>query len=637
MADDPWASFRIPSPQAARPVPATDPWAEFRAAPAAAAPAQETPAAPGGALPSYQKLTAVMTGAGRLLGQLSPFAGAAGPASHLVSPPEPKAVQELSALGQEVHKGVPILGGRAYQTPEMTQFEQEHPGLTLGARVTGGIMGLAPGAAAAPVAFGIRAPQALAALPRAAQYLGRLGIGSATAGGVAGADQAVREAVAPQTGQEVLPGNAIMQALGMPSTGLSPVDAAITGAALNAAATPALSGAAAVLSPPIKATARMLANAGVRLSPGQMFGGWAKTTEELGAALPYSGLNKVTREAMPSFNRAAENMALEQGNIPEFRGHLATEVPHDVESGFQGRQFVHNQVGRAFDIALEGAPGETPPQVLFNQRQTIMDLAQIWRNMPDIKEETVGRLGDILDRQVFSRMTPVWGAQAYNPATGLGGGLHVMDGRGASNAMKELKDTATRAMKKGGDDYDLGDALMQTRDYIMNHMIAQNPVAQARLEAAKAMHAHYAELRAAGARTGAGGMEGQFTPEQLAQGASSADISIKKAATSEGRTLYGGFARAGKDVGISEPKEIPTMAKLEALGIMGGASYINPWLAGAYPAGWVYASGPVQAALRGWFQRVGPQLGNAAPPLARALAMPPSADAVLRALGKQQQ
>ena len=62
----------------------------------------------------------------------------------------------LNAL-KEAARGIPIAGAAVSQTPEDTQFQQEHPGVTTGARITGAIAGTAPAILAAPELFGLGA------------------------------------------------------------------------------------------------------------------------------------------------------------------------------------------------------------------------------------------------------------------------------------------------------------------------------------------------------------------------------------------------------------------------------------------------------------------------------------------------
>jgi hypothetical protein len=92
-------------------------------------------------------------------------------------------------------------------------FEQEHPVLSTGAQVGGGMLATAPLMAAAPVAFGLEAPAALAASP-VAGTLARMGLGAASGGLLGGVDAATR-------GGDVTTGGLVGGGLGAAIPGIS--------------------------------------------------------------------------------------------------------------------------------------------------------------------------------------------------------------------------------------------------------------------------------------------------------------------------------------------------------------------------------------------------------------------------------
>jgi hypothetical protein len=147
------------------------------------------------------------------------------------------------------------------------------------------------------------------------------------------------------------------------------------------------------------------------------------------------------------------------------------------------------------------------------------------------------------------------------------------------------------------------------------------------LAAADKAWSRYAELRAAG-KSAIAHPEGQFDPGQLNRGSAAADKSIAKGMTSEGRTAYGEFARAGLGVGIENTPKPSTMAQLEALGMTGIVGAYHPAIpAVAYPSMWIYSSPWGQALARGYLQHGAPMARTTISqglPRAAMMAMPPS-------------
>jgi hypothetical protein len=739
--------------------------------------------------------------------------------------------QRHEGYAGEFLKGVPVAGAAMPQTEAMTRVEREYPWSTAGARIAGGTTALAPAMIAAPSAMGLTG-----------SLLARSAASGASGAGISLADQLARQGAEAAGGATAPNPSATFEALGLPNTGYRPVDAALMAAAIGPAATVTGAGVGAALGPAVSKGVRLLNEKGVVLSPGQQLGGTANSMGNLARAFPFSGLEKIRSQAMPSFNRGAEHMALEPLAVPEvapfvhtkipatweeaaaskaaqpptqvpagapmsqppatpgtsavtgpaeapalgsfgrprepathimeirtangstthlsgtadelehwsnaaqlenpnasfkiapksrwigasmpvrrvpplppeetaaisggvpgaagqtgvseaaalppgsefrgnlsggglpgaanepgmpgqsapkpwdwqFKGNLGGEKPDFVAAragqspaeaaeaaipaaregpitpGFQGRQFVKQQIQDTYDLAYHGVPGELTPKLIADAGKLRSGLQNI--DMPGVKPETVQQYRDILDRYVFSRFQNIKSGAPDSTIT-----QSVIEGPSLVNSFREVDKIAAAARKRGGDGFDLSQALMDAKSRLMGTLKGQDPVTTARLAAADRAWSRYAELRAAG-KSAIAHPEGQFDPGQLNRGSAAADKSIAKGMTSEGRTAYGEFARAGLGVGIENTPKPSTMAQLEALGMTGIVGAYHPAIpAVAYPSMWIYSSPWGQALTRGYLQHGAPMARTAISqglPRAAMMATPPSEqEALYRALG----
>ena len=523
-----------------------------------------------------------------------------------------------SPAPREFAKGVPVMGGLIPQTPEMTQYEQEHPWKSGALNMAGGMAAMAPLAMAAPEVFGAR--------------MGLRGLlqGSAAMGGIGAADEATREVAAPLTGQQTDP-SAMLRALSLPSTGYGPADAALTAAGTNAVAAPLFHGIANHFAPAVKPTVQQqLQPRGVQLSPGQMTGGSLQTAENLGKNLPFSGFSDIHAQGLPSFNRGAENMVLEPARGVDFGGQVSPEIPADIRPGFEGRAEATRQKGIMYHVALEGAPGERTPVFSFDEHGVNRALADVVANHPGVSQQTVQNYVNIMQHHVIDKIQYPAGTTPSPVVNRMG----TMQGDNLSQSFKAIDRARSLATGRKGDGNDLASMLSEGRDFLRgNVMEPQDPLTAQRLQAANAAHAADMELTRAGSSPSITDPQGLMGPEHLLKGSAGADISLHKGASSRGTTVYGDYARAGIDAGIHAPIRNP-VAQMEGLGIAGAAAAFNPWLLGAYPAGWAYASGPGQTVSRAFLNYGAPAVRGLAGPTAAMMGMPSQAQALQQALGQ---
>jgi hypothetical protein len=326
-------------------------------------------------------------------------------------------------------------------------------------------------------------------------------------------------------------------------------------------------------------------------------------------------------------------VAARGGELPGDAAEVAAYAARtgDITPGFQGRQFVRQQVQKAYDIALNGAPGETPPALLANAQELRAKTANI--DIEGVKPETRQQYRDIMDRYIFSRFRTINSGAPDSTIT-----RQVIDGPSLANGFQEIDKIAAAARRRGGDGHDLASALLDAKQSLTKSLTSQDPVAAARLKAANEAWSHYAELRAAG-RNAASEKNGQFVPAELSSGAIAADKSVNKIISSEGRTRYGEFARAGMDVGVEKTKPPSNLEQLGAAGVtLATGALANPWVPlVAYPTAWTYSSPWVQALARGYLQHGAPMARTAISqglPRATMMTTPPSEqEALYRALG----
>ena len=610
--NDPWAKF---NPQPA-PAAQADPWAKFSPQPAPPQPMRITEAEPGephfwnrsqAGLEEVQK-----TGYrhppgffGWLGRNLNPsdaeqidLARKRDPEKWAALYNENNRAEALEGATQrQMFQGVPILGAAVGSDATSRFMEQQHPGVTAANQIMGGLGATAPFAAAAPVAFGLRAPAALKNAWGPAQWLARAGIGGTTAAGTGAVDQAARQAAAPLTGQPAPNPTAVLDALGAPTTGSRVADAAVMGAAANTAGQGLGTLLGTVIAPQASHAARWLYNRGMnQMTMGQAAGGTANAVERGLTAIPFGGIGASREAALPSYNRAMENWVIRQLHPDLFKPQLtpqqvtdavnqagqnianrtgqpytpktfqdimadprlgrqyrplvtprATEVPAGVAPGFDGRKFVRETIQKEYnDIA-----GKGQVQMNLPLQQSLAGLVNRARTSGNLSEVGAARFAKIIDNDVVGK---------FNNAAQNGSPLH---GNAYSTIDTTLRETADAYRNGTGDERVLGRLIEQARSRLQDEFANQNPGLAARLSAADRAWGAYARMRTAGVQPT--GEEGLITPSRLNQAAYQEDKSFGKTRFSEGDASMQDWAHYGAQV-IGEPRG----SDFEKLAVVGG-------------------------------------------------------------------
>ena len=146
-----------------------------------------------------------------------------------------------------------------------------------------------------------------------------------------------------------------------------------------------------------------------------------------------------------------------------------------------------------------------------------------------------------------------------------------------------------------------GAAVKDVHDAFNTHFAAQNPQAAAVIADADKAWGHYVRLRQAGSSTAVQGMEGNYSPTQLAMAAKSQDKTLGKRAMSEGDALYQEITQTGKTILPSKVADSGTPERTAALGLLGYAALQPQYgvpLVGGLAAGNLAYSRPAQTLIR---------------------------------------
>jgi hypothetical protein len=539
-------------------------------------------------------------------------------------------------LAMEEAKGVPILGSMVPQTEAMSQFEQAHPWGAAGLNVAGGIGAMIPAAAAAPAVFGVKAPASIIGWGKLPQYAARLGIGSATAGGIAGTDQAARDALSSQTGQPPNNPAAVMQALDIPSTGSRTADAALTAAVASPVGTLAGEGAARVLAPQFSRAVNLLRNAspenmpgGIKLTAGQTLGGplnWAEKQAEKNVPVVGELVAGARGQSVQSFNQAVGARALSHlQEVPGVNDGIRT-LPRDIGAGHDLVAEVGDRISREYQDVL--------PQITaihfvgpnnFNSELSAI-LARGQQNLRAPEYQTLQEMvGQIKDR--------------FNTNQGILNGEQAKDIESwLSSRVRNLSGTNADAFQR-----ELGSSIRQVQDAYHNLLEESNwtqaglqqfhglrglpsgPQPLDRLRAANRAWADFVQMRTAASAPGA--RDGVFSPAQYLS-------AIRQTAPNKGRMGYGDalnqeFAEAARRVlpndlrnsgtahglnttalvlGVLGGEHLPASVMLPAIGAAAGASNLGQSVARGLIGGGMQARAPMAEAVR----RFAPQAGPAA-------------------------
>lgn len=297
--------------------------------------------------------------------------------------------------------------------------------------------------------------------------------------------------------------------------------------------------------------ARAMLNAGVRLTPGQMLGGAAKTVEDKLTSMPLVGgaIRKGQQRALDDFNLASVKEALAP---------IGAKLDKAVEAGYDAIESGRNLISKEYDSVLGQMRGRVDRQLTNRIASTLTD------HINTLPENLSRKLMQTVDEDVLQKLgTGQWvgGKQIKEVISSLGNEI-----RSASQSV----DPAYRQ---------LGKAFQSVQDDVKTMLKRQNPKGLAeQLSNADAAHARMLRVENAAARVGSD--SGKFTPAQLRSAVRAEDSSYKKRGFAQGKAPMQGFADAAK---ATIPSKVPDSGTAGRLlldaGLVGGGA-----VAGHLPA-----------------------------------------------------
>lgn len=297
--------------------------------------------------------------------------------------------------------------------------------------------------------------------------------------------------------------------------------------------------------------ARALIQGGVRLTPGQMLGGAAKTVEDKLTSLPVVGgaIRKGQQRALDDFNLATVQKALEP---------IGVKLGKATKAGYEAVQDGREAISKAYDSVLGQMKGRVDSQLTNGIAKT---LGNHVNSLPD---NLARQLMKTVDEDVLQK---------------LGNGQMVL-----GKEVKEVISNLGNEIRSAGQSIDpayrqLGKAYQAIQNDVKSMLKRNNPKALGEeLSNVDAAHARMIRVENAAARVGA--QEGKFTAAQLRAATRAEDASFKKRGFSQGKALMQDWADAGQASLPSKVADSGTAGRLLMdAGVLGGGA-----VAGHLPA-----------------------------------------------------
>lgn len=423
----------------------------------------------------------------------------------------------LFEFGDEIEAGLRTLvstgklGGPEYTKlrdelrSKQKQFAEDNPKLALGTKIAGGLA--------------IPAGTVAKGATKAASLLKNIGLGAGY-GGIAGAGMAEETKDIPKD--------------------------VLESALLGGGASGTLSLAGKVISPTLQKGARELQDLGVKLTPGQAFGGSAQVLEQSAESLPVIGkMIKGTRaEAFSDFNKAAVNKALQP-------------VKEKISEKATGREVIAE--GQKI---LTNKYDELLPKLKFKTDLNVN--ASLNRIINNAKEDiTDPGLMRTLQKQI----------DAFKSKT-----KNSISDKSLKRFEEDIKKKVGRYSLSTGEEKALGDALEDVQKVFEVNLQKQNKELAGELRNINKAYAGFARVETAMQR--ARGQDAQFTPESLAGAVSRLDKSARRRVSARGDAPLQDISDIGIDVLGSKVPDSGTTGRLLTSGLLTGAgAVIDPTVA----------------------------------------------------------
>lgn len=322
-----------------------------------------------------------------------------------------------------------------------------------------------------------------------------------------------------------------------------------------------------LIAPKITDAARKLIGENIRLTPGQMLGGAAKTIEDKAMnVLPVLGdaIRGARARSVDDFNRAAANRVLKP---------IGQSVDETADAGRSLVADVQDRVSGVYDKLI--------PKLRFdvNDPQFIGELRTIQQATRGLPKQEADRFNAIMGRELAGRIqNGTLTGEAFKAAESQLGRL-----------AREYA-TSTDAYQK-----ELGQALQSVVTSMRGGLTRSNPQ---HAQALRAVNEAYANLvRFEGAAAMRGAKEGVVSPANLGAAVKSANKSVRKREYARGDALMQDLSDAAEG---TIPSVIPDSGTAGRLALGLGATYLEPNILAALLAGGSLYTRPGQAAFRAY-------------------------------------
>lgn len=331
---------------------------------------------------------------------------------------------------------------------------------------------------------------------------------------------------------------------------------ALVGGALGAAGG-AIAGA---VSPNIGKQARTLMDAGVQLTPGQMFGGMAKSVEDKLTSVPIMGdvIKSAQGRAVDGLNTAAYARVVD----PLKKAGFDAAVPSGI--GRDAIDSISNQVSDAYNSLVPKLTLRKDPE-LTSQLSSLTDMAQ--KGLAPAQAQTFQRLMATVDHNFTEQ--------------------GVSSGKTLQGMLSDLKTAAQGYVSDPSfENQQLGAALKTAQQALEDGLKRNNPLYAGKLDGINQAFANLARVQSAGAMQGAS--NGVFSGAQLSAAVKAGDKSVRDNAFARGNAFMQDLSDPAKNVlGASVPNS-GTADRAMAAGAAGAImakpqNLLNPfvWAAGA--------------------------------------------------------
>ena len=295
-------------------------------------------------------------------------------------------------------------------------------------------------------------------------------------------------------------------------------------------------------SPAMTEAGKQLKDLGVKLTPGQAFGGLTQTVEDLLAKLPIVGATArgAQERAMQGFNTGVINKAL---------SNIGDKLPENM-TGRDAIGYLYKASDKAYEDVL-------PKVQLGGTLDLYKGLGDTLSTFSSTKPQYTKYLTDFIGKEIIDPLSK-----------------KDLTGRQFKDIDIKLGKDIIAYAKEGGDGEKLANALRDVQNNLRQSLRATNPEDAPALDAANRLFADRIRIEKAAGYLGAD--EGVFTPQQLLQGVKAADASARKGKFARGEAQMQDIAEAATSALGRSGTVKPTMAggglEVGAGGLGGGAA-----------------------------------------------------------------